>query len=40
MKKIVAPVIRNGEYELVVQDAKSYHDVLEAIEGIKRGLED
>jgi len=47
MKKTKAPVILtvNGKAELVVQDAESYQDLLEAkdrietIEGIKRGLE-
>jgi prevent-host-death family protein len=46
MKKTKAPVILtvNGKAELVVQDAESYQDLLEAkdrmetIEGIKRGL--
>jgi len=47
MKKTKAPVILtvNGKAELVVQDAESYQNLLEAkdrietIEGIKRGLE-
>lgn len=47
MKKTKAPVILtvNGKAELVVQDAGSYQklleakDRMEAIEGIKRGLE-
>lgn len=47
MKKTKAPVILtvNGKAELVVQDAGSYQELveakdrLEAIEGIKRGLE-
>jgi prevent-host-death family protein len=47
MKKTKAPVILtvNGKAELVVQDAESYQalleakDRMEAIEGIKRGLE-
>jgi prevent-host-death family protein len=47
MKKTKAPVILtvNGKAELVVQDAESYQklleakDRMEAIEGLKRGLE-
>ncbi len=47
MKKTKAPVILtvNGKAELVVQDAESYQQLLEAkdrmeaIEGIERGLE-
>src|SRR5437899_3220377 len=47
MKKTKAPVVLtvNGKAELVVQDAESYQQLLEAkdrmdaIEGIKRGLE-
>ena len=47
MKKTKAPVVLtvNGKAELVVQDADSYQELLEArdrmeaIEGIKRGLE-
>lgn len=47
MKKSKAPVVLtvNGKAELVVQDAGSYQELLEAkdrmeaIEGIKRGLE-
>jgi len=47
MKKTKAPLILtvNGKAELVVQDAESYQNLLEAkdrmetIEGIKRGLE-
>jgi prevent-host-death family protein len=47
MKKTRAPVVLtvNGKAELVVQDAKSYQQLLEvkdrmdAIEGIRRGLQ-
>ncbi|MGH9429210.1 MAG: type II toxin-antitoxin system Phd/YefM family antitoxin [Terriglobia bacterium] len=47
MKKTKAPVVLtvNGKAELVVQDADSYQELLEAkdrmeaLEGIKRGLE-
>jgi len=47
MKKTKAPVVLtvNGKAELVVQDADSYQEILEAkdrmeaVEGIKRGLE-
>src|SRR5712691_11917594 len=47
MKKTKKPVVLtvNGKAELVVQDAESYQELLEAkdrmeaIEGIKRGLE-
>ena len=47
MKRTKAPVVLtvNGKAELVVQDADSYQELLEAkermeaIEGIKRGLE-
>jgi prevent-host-death family protein len=47
MKKTKAPVVLtvNGKAELVVQDAESYQQLLEAkermeaIEGIKRGLQ-
>ena len=47
MKKTKAPVVLtvNGKAELVVQDAASYQELLEAkdrieaIQGIKRGLE-
>ncbi len=47
MKRTKAPVILtvNGKAELVVQDAESYQELLEAkdrmeaIEGIKRGLD-
>ncbi|HTG16560.1 MAG TPA: type II toxin-antitoxin system Phd/YefM family antitoxin [Blastocatellia bacterium] len=47
MKKTKAPVVLtvNGKAELVVQDAESYQELLEAkdrmeaIEGIKRGLQ-
>jgi prevent-host-death family protein len=47
MKKTKAPVVLtvNGKAELVVQDAESYQklleakDRMEAIEGIRRGLE-
>lgn len=47
MKKTKKPVVLtvNGKAELVVQDAKSYQELLEAkdrmeaIQGIKRGLE-
>ncbi len=47
MKKTKAPVVLtvNGKAELVVQDADSYQELLEAkdrmeaVEGIKRGLE-
>jgi prevent-host-death family protein len=47
MKKTKAPVVLtvNGKAELVVQDAESYQqllqakDKMEAIEGIRRGLE-
>jgi len=47
MKKTKAPVVLtvNGKAELVVQDAASYQEILEAkdrmeaVEGIKRGLE-
>ena len=47
MKKTKEPVVLtvNGKAELVVQDAESYQELLEAkgrmeaIEGIKRGLE-
>lgn len=47
MKKTKEPVVLtvNGKAELVVQDAKSYQELLaakdriEAIEGIRRGLE-
>ena len=47
MKKTKAPVVLtvNGKAELVVQDADSYQELLEAkdrmeaMEGIKRGLE-
>ena len=47
MKKTKAPIVLtvNGKAELVVQDADSYQELLEAkdrmeaIEGIKRGLE-
>jgi prevent-host-death family protein len=47
MKKTRAPVVLtvNGKAELVVQDAESYQELLEAkdrmqaIDGIKRGLE-
>ena len=47
MKKTKAPVVLtvNGKAELVVQDADSYQEIMEAkdrmeaVEGIKRGLE-
>lgn len=46
MKNVLKPVMLtvNGEAELVVQDAESYQklgakDRMEAIDGIKRGLE-
>ncbi len=45
MKRSGNPIVLtvNGKAELVVQDADSYQDILdrlEAIEGIKRGLQD